>query len=79
MMTLRCPGCRRSFKGTKGLQLHHPHCSQILDKIVESSRRFRQKVEHSEALKMARQQGRDIGEERQTASRESDNEAVSRS
>ena len=74
-MTAQCVGCKRSFRNAHGLQLHRKHCKPLAATLKEISRRFIDQ----EASKVARQQGRDVGEERQAASRSDDNEAVSRS
>ncbi|KAH9954822.1 hypothetical protein BGW80DRAFT_390509 [Lactifluus volemus] len=55
----------------KGLSLHRPRCSMLDETMAELSRELR---EQREASKLARQQGRDVGEERQSDRQENDNE-----
>lgn len=54
-----------------GLQIHRSRCAKFNTELAELGRNYKERV----VLKVARQQGRDVGEERQAARSSNDNEA----
>ena len=80
-MDVQCIGCERVFAaGMRALQAHRRRCPKFKTKIMEvtAKRKYeRERAASNSESKQARQQGRDIGEERETASFSNDNEAVS--
>jgi hypothetical protein len=71
----QCAGCERTFKNKKALTVHSNHCSQLDEQMAALAQAVR---ERDEASKLARHQGTDVGEERQSGRQENDHEGVSR-